>query len=29
MSGDDAVGMVIAILIAAYLVYVLINPERV
>ena len=29
MSGDDAVGLVIAILIAAYLVYVLINPERV
>jgi K+-transporting ATPase KdpF subunit len=29
MSGDDAVGMVISILIAAYLVYVLINPERV
>jgi K+-transporting ATPase KdpF subunit len=29
MSGDDAVGLVIAILIAAYLVFVLINPERV
>jgi len=29
VSGDNAVGLVIAILIAAYLVYVLINPERV
>jgi K+-transporting ATPase KdpF subunit len=29
MSGDNAIGLVIAILIAAYLVYVLINPERV
>jgi K+-transporting ATPase KdpF subunit len=29
MSGDDAVGLVISILIAAYLVFVLINPERV
>ena len=29
MSGDNAVGLVIAILIATYLVFVLINPERV
>lgn len=29
MSGDDAVGIVISVLIAAYLVFVLINPERV
>jgi K+-transporting ATPase KdpF subunit len=29
VSGDNAVGLVIAVLIAAYLVFVLINPERV
>ena len=29
MSGDDLVGLIIAVLISAYLVYVLINPERV
>jgi K+-transporting ATPase KdpF subunit len=29
MSGDDAVGLVIAVLISVYLVYVLIFPERV
>ena len=29
MSGDNAVGIVIAVLIAAYLVFVLINPERI
>ena len=29
MSGDDAVGLVISVLIAAYLVFVLIAPERV
>jgi len=29
MSGDNAVGLVIAVLIAAYLVYALIFPERV
>jgi len=29
VSGDDAVGIVISVLIAAYLVYVLIAPERV
>jgi K+-transporting ATPase KdpF subunit len=29
MSGDDAVGIVISVLIAAYLVFVLIAPERV
>jgi len=29
MSGDNLVGLVISVLIAAYLVYVLINPERV
>jgi K+-transporting ATPase KdpF subunit len=29
MSGDNAVGIVIAVLISAYLVYALIFPERV
>ena len=29
MSGDDAVGLIISVLIAAYLVYVLVFPERV
>jgi K+-transporting ATPase KdpF subunit len=29
VSGDDAVGLIISVLIAAYLVFVLIAPERV
>jgi K+-transporting ATPase KdpF subunit len=29
MSGDDFVGLIISVLIAAYLVFVLIAPERV
>jgi len=29
MNGDNAVGLIIAVLIAAYLVFVLIAPERV
>ncbi len=29
MSGDDLVGIIISVFIAAYLVYALINPERV
>jgi len=29
MSGDDLVGLIISVLIAAYLVFVLIAPERV
>jgi K+-transporting ATPase KdpF subunit len=28
MSGDDLVGLVIAVLVTAYLVFALINPER-
>jgi K+-transporting ATPase KdpF subunit len=29
MSGDDAVGLVIAVLIAAYLLYALMRPESI
>ena len=28
MSGDDLVGLVIAVLVTAYLVFALINPEK-
>jgi K+-transporting ATPase KdpF subunit len=28
MSGDDLVGLIIGIVVTAYLVYALINPER-
>jgi len=28
ISGDDFVGIIMAVLLATYLVYVLINPER-
>jgi K+-transporting ATPase KdpF subunit len=28
MSGDDLVGLVIAVLVVAYLVYALVNPEK-
>jgi len=28
ISGDDLVGIIMAVLLAAYLIYVLINPER-
>ena len=28
MSGDDLVGLIIAVLVVAYLVYALINPEK-
>jgi len=28
MSGDELVGIIMAVFLAAYLIYVLINPER-
>jgi len=28
MSGDDLVGLIIAVIVVAYLVYALINPEK-
>jgi K+-transporting ATPase KdpF subunit len=28
MSGDDLVGLIIAVIVVAYLVYALVNPEK-